>query len=88
MTRKARAELRALEEENALPERIMRRCALYGFKMRRLYCSAVVITPISKWSLDDHLSEKTQLRQSSYSFNRPAGDPASARSIPQPKTDD
>lgn len=78
LTKKVKAEINVQAAEDALLERINRRCSLYGFKTRRLYLSIVIQTPKSEWSFDYHEKLKTLIHESTYKFNLKTGKPAKA----------
>lgn len=75
-TRKARSELRAIEEEQALTEAISDECRRLGFTCRFLYQSVVIQTPVAHWKFDYHMARKTLWHESTYRVNLETGDPA------------
>ncbi len=75
-TRKARSELRAIEEERALKEAISAECRRRGFACRFIYQSVVVQTPVAHWKFDYHVARKTLWHESTYRVNLETGVPA------------
>lgn len=75
-TRKARSELRAIEEERALREAISAECGRRGFSCEFLYQSAVIRTPVAHWKFDYHMARKTLWHESTYRVNLETGVPA------------
>lgn len=75
-TRKARSELRAVEEERALREAIRAECARRGFACEFLYQSVVIRTPAAHWKFDYHTAQKTLWHESTYRVNLATGVPA------------
>jgi len=75
-TRKARSELRMIEEEQALKEAISEECRRRGFTCRFLYQSVVIQTPLAHWKFDYHTSRKTLWHESTYRINLETGVPA------------
>lgn len=75
-TRKAKSELRAIAEEQALREAISVECNRRGFTCRFLYQSVVIQTPAAHWKFDYHVSHKTLWHESTYPINLATGVPA------------
>lgn len=75
-TRKARSELRAIEEERALKEAIRTECGRRGFSCEFLYQSVVIRTPVAHWKFDYHTAKKTLWHESTYRVNLETGVPA------------
>lgn len=75
-TRKARRELRAIEEERALRTEIREECGRRGFACEFLYQSVVIRTPAAHWKFDDHTAGKTLWHESTYRVNLETGLPA------------
>lgn len=73
LTRKARAEIRAREEEQKLRQSIIDQCERYGFQYRFLYESVIIITPISSWQFGYHSSRKTLRHESTIKINFETG---------------
>lgn len=65
LTRKAKAEIQAAQDEQALRNTIINRCADYGFDCRFLYESVIITTPISSWQFGYHESRKTLRHENS-----------------------
>lgn len=75
-TRKARSELRAIEEERALREAICAECRERGFTCTFFYRSVVIRTPMAHWKFDYHMPRKTLWHESTYRINAETGHPA------------
>ena len=73
-TRKARSELRVIEEERALKESIKAECERRGFTCGFIYRSVVVKTPIAHWKFDYHTARKTLWHESAFPISRETGD--------------
>ena len=76
LTRKAKAAIRAAQEETALRQSILDQCARLGFTARFLYESVIITTPISSWQFGYHDRFKTLRHESTYKVNLKTGDPA------------
>ena len=74
LTRKARAEAHARQEEQALRQSILERCEYHGFQCRFLYESVIITTPASSWQFDYHKSRKTLRHESTIKVNLETGD--------------
>ena len=74
LTRKARAEAHADQEEQALRQSIIAHCKHYGFQCRFLYESVIITTPISSWQFGYHESKKTLRHESTIKINFETGD--------------
>ena len=74
LTRKAKAEVHAAQEEQALKQSIITRCQQYGFQCRFLYESVIITTPISSWQFGYHESRKTLRHESTVKINFETGD--------------
>lgn len=75
-TRKARSELRAIEEEWALREAISAECRRRGFTCTFLYQSVIIQTAVAHWKFDYHVARKTLWHESTYQVNFETGIPA------------
>lgn len=75
-TRKARSELRVIEEERTLKEAIEEECRRRGFTCEFLYQSVVIRTPVAHWKFDYHTARKTLWHESTYRVNLQTGVPA------------
>ena len=76
LTRKARSEINAYREEQALRQSIIAHCESYGFQCRFLYESVIITTPISSWQFGYHESMKTLRHESTVKINFETGDRA------------
>ena len=74
LTRKAKAEARAEQEEQALRQSIRDHCEHYGFQCRFLYESLFITTPISSWQFGYHDKMKTLRHESTVKVNFKTGD--------------
>lgn len=76
LTRKARAEMNSLKEEQQLQEKIRQKCAEYGFSCRFYLESVIITTPIASWQFAYHEKLKTLRHESTVKVNFDTGDPA------------
>lgn len=76
LTKKAAAELRSRENEQALRSAIVRKCEDFGFQCRFLYQSVIVTTPVADWFFDYHQSRITLYHESMIRINFATGDHA------------
>lgn len=74
LTRRARKEIKAGQEEEALRQSIIACCETYGFTVRFLYESAIITIPISSWQFGYHDKLKTLRHESTYKVNLKTGD--------------
>ena len=74
LTKKAAAELRRQQQEQALRDSIVQKCEEFGLQCRFLYQSVIVTTPLSDWCFDYHQSRITLYHESTIKKNFTTGD--------------
>ena len=78
LTKKAAAELRRRQQEEALRDSIMKQCAEHNFRCRFLHQSVIITTDLSDWCFDYHESRITLYHESTVKINFATGNYAKA----------
>ena len=74
LTKKALAQQRSDQAEQALRQEITRLCSGHGFRCRFLYQSVIITTDLSDWCFDYHQPKITLYHESTVPIHFPTGD--------------
>ena len=78
LTKRAAAELRRRQQEEALRDSMIKQCAEHHFRCRFLHQSVIITTALSDWCFDYHESRITLYHESTVKINFATGNYAKA----------